>query len=242
MSARQTPKMFNERETVHELRRRLGLFSFQPGETPSINVASSNALAPELGIRPGGVVEWLMEREGSGAVTAGFQILSRSFASRGFMALVDPVSQFYAPGLSGWGISPAKTLLLRPATPRETSWAIEQCLRCPDVSVTLAFLDQRLPARVHRRWQLAAEVGGGVGMFLRPIEARREPVWADLRMLVTPQAGGREERRRVHIEVLYRRGGLGGGRQVWEIDHAAGSVHLVAEVANPATAKRAAGA
>ncbi len=37
------------------------------------------------------------------------------------------------------------------------------------------------------------------------------------------------------IEVLYRRGGLGGSTQAWEIDHAAGLVRLVPEVANPAS-------
>ena len=60
------------------------------------------------------------------------------------------------------------------ARPRlqETCWAIEQCLRCPGVSATWAWVDERIPARVHRRWQLAAEVGGGVGLFFRPDAAR----------------------------------------------------------------------
>jgi hypothetical protein len=85
---------------------------------------------------------------------------------------------------------------------------------------------------------MAAEVGGGVGLFFRPVWAQREPVWADLRLLVTPQSGGHGETRRVKIEVLYRRGGLGGSIQAWEIDHAAGNVRLVPEVADPATAER----
>ena len=103
------------------------------------------------------------------------------------------------------------------------------------LSATWAWVDQRIPARVHRRWQLAAEVGGGVGLFFRPITAEREPVWADLRLLVTPQAGGQGDTRRMNIEVLYRRGGLGGSTQAWEIDHAAGLVRLVPEVADPAS-------
>jgi len=108
------------------------------------------------------------------------------------------------------------------------------------VSATWAWIDWRIPERVHRRWQMAAEVGGGVGLLFRPIGARREPVWADLRLLVTPQAGGQGETRRVNIEVLYRRGGKGGSARAWEIDHAAGNVRLVPEVAHPATAERAA--
>src|SRR5262249_51326104 len=121
---------------------------------------------------------------------------------------------------------------------QETCWAIEQCLRCPGVSATWAWVEPRIPARVCRRWQLAAEVGGGVGVIFRPETARREAVWADLRLLVTPRPGGQGEARRVRIDVLYRRGGLGGTAQVWEIDHAEGFVRLVPEVADPAAAER----
>src|SRR5207245_6291702 len=108
----------------------------------------------------------------------------------------------------------SRTLLVCPATQQEACWAIEQCLRCPGVSATWAWVDQRIPTQVHRRWQLAAEVGGGVGLFFRPESARREPAWADLRLLVTPRAGGQGETRRVRIEVLYRGGGLGGVARV----------------------------
>jgi hypothetical protein len=94
--------------------------------------------------------------------------------------------------------------------------------------------------RIHRRWQLAADIGGGVGIFFRPASARREPAWADLRLLVTPRAGGKGETRQIRVDILYRRGGLGGITQVWEIDHAEGVVRLVPEVADPATAERAA--
>jgi len=151
---------------------------------------------------------------------------------------VDPARECYVPALSGWGIDPSKTLLVNPATLKETCWAIEQCLRCPGVSATWAWVEERIPERVHRRWQLAAEVGEGVGLFFRPIGAQREPVWADLRLLITPLAGGQGETRRVQIDVLYRRGGLGGTAQVWEIDHASGVVRLVPKVAAPTSAER----
>ncbi len=75
-------------------------------------------------------------------------------------------------------------------------------------------------------------------MFFRPETARSEPVWADLRLLVTPMPGGRDETRRVRIDVLYHRGGWGGTFQVWEIDHAEGVVHLVSEVANSTPVER----
>ena len=161
-------------------------------------------------LRPGGIVEWLVAKEGAGAVTLALQLLSQSSAGGGAWAVVDTARECYVPALSGWGIDPKKILVIRPATLQETCWSIEQCLRCPGVSATWAWVDQRIPARVHRRWQMAAETGGGVGMFFRPAQARREPIWADLRLMVTPGPGGQGETRRLHIETLYRRGGLGG--------------------------------
>ena len=215
------------RETVQELRRHRGLFSFR-SDVPAAESASRNATSPELGVRPGGIVEWLVARQGAGAYSA-MQILSQSSVGRGVWAVVDSARECYVPALSGWGIEPNKILLLRPADSRRPAGRSSECLRCPGVSATWAWVDERVPAHVHRRWQLAAEVGGGVGMFFRPIQARREPIWADLRLMVTPRSGGQGETRRIDIEVLYRRGGLGGSAQAWEIDHAAGLVRLVPE-------------
>jgi hypothetical protein len=233
------------REKVQELRRHPGLFSFQDqDQVLTAEHANEHGLLPELelGVRPGGIVEWLAARQGAGAATLALQVISMSRAAggRGVVAVVDPARECYFPALSGWGVDPSQAILVRPATLRETCWAIEQCLRCPGISATWAWVEERLPPRVHRRWQLAAEVGRGVGVFFRPDWARREPVWADLRLLVTPRAGGQGETRQIQIEVLYRRGGRGGTAQTWEIDHAAGLVHLVPQVANPASADRAA--
>jgi hypothetical protein len=230
-------------ERVADLRGRLGLFSFRDdvaAEEKAIATVRRDGLSPELGIRPGGVIEWLMAKPGAGAVTSAMKIMSQAGGSRRFWALVDPVGERYLPAFSGWGLDPGRTLVIRPATPRETCWVIEQCLRSSGVSATWAWVDERFPARVHRRWQMAAEVGGGVGLFFRPARARREPVWADLRLLVTPRSGGLGETRRVDVEVLYRRGGVGGGAQVWEIDDAAGHVRLVPQVAHSTAANRAA--
>jgi hypothetical protein len=226
-------------ETVQELRRDLGLFSFRDDAALAQRHRGDN-LSPDLGVRPGGILEVLVARPGTGAATFALQAVSRSFDSRGIWAIVDSASECYVPALTGWGVDATRILLLRPSTPRELCWAIEQCLRCPAVSATWAWVEARFPARVHRRWQLAAEAGGGVGLFFRPVRARREPVWADSRVLVTPDRGGQGEVRWIHLDVLYRRGGSGGGPQAWEIDHAAGVVRLVPQMADSTTAKRAA--
>jgi hypothetical protein len=225
--------------TLQELRKDFGLFSFQANvPTPQLSVA--DGLLGELGIRRGGIVECLVAKQGAGALICALQIVLRSPGARGVWAVVDSAREFYVPALSGWGVDPCRILVLRPATIRETCWAIEQCLRSPGVSATLAWVDERVASQVHRRWQLASEVGEGVGWFFRPVRARREPVWADLRLLVSPRTEGQGETRRIRIEVLYRRGGLGGVARTWEINHAEGLVCLVPQVANPTIAKRAA--
>jgi hypothetical protein len=206
----------------------------------AVEAARQDGPSLELGFRPGGIVEWLVAKPGAGAVSSALQISARSACGRGVWAIVDRDRECYAPALSGWGVDPARTLVIRPTTQEEACWAVEQCLRCPGVSATWAWVCQRIPERVHRRWQLAAEVGGGMGLVFRPHWAQREPVWADLRLLVAPLVGGQGETRNVNIEVLYRRGGRGGGSWVWEIDHAAGTLRVVSKLANPEAAHRAA--
>ncbi len=241
MSEHSTPLPGDIRESVLDLRRRLGLFSFQH-DAQNIKTSLMCGSCPDIGLRPGGIVEWLTAAPGAGAVASSMQVMSRHFAAQGMLVIVDCARECHAPALSGWGFKLSRTLLVCPRTRQEACWAIEQCLRCPGVSAVWAWVDQSFPTRVHRRWQLAAEVGGGVGMFFRPEAARREPTWADSRLLVTPLTGDQGEARRVRIDVLYHRGGLGGTAQVWEIDHAEGVMRVVPEVADPAAAERAAGA
>ncbi len=240
MSGQSKPPIHEALETVDELRERLGLFSFRIEGGRSRGPSALKGSWPELDLRPGMIVEWLVAGPGAGAATSALQILSRHLGGRGMWAVVDPAREAYIPAACGWGIDPGRMLLLRPASLRETCWAIEQCLRCPGVSATCAWVQERLTATVNRRWKLAAEMGGGVCALFRPDSARREPAWADLRLRVTPLSGGQGDARRIRVDVLYRRGGLGGHAQVWEIDHAAGDVRLVPEMADPAVAGRAA--
>jgi hypothetical protein len=226
--------------TVKQLRERLGLFSFQHDEEARGDCPVQARSIPLLELRRGMIVEWWLGQPGAGALTSALPMLSRWLDGKGAWVIVDPDREWYVPAFSGWGISLSRILLLRPSTLQETCWVIEQCLRCPDVSVTWARIESRLPATVRRRWKIAAEVGGGALLLCRPYAIQREPAWADLCLRVTPLSGGQGDARRISIEVLYRRGGLGGSALVWEIDHAAGDVRLVPEVANPAAAQGAA--
>ena len=134
-------------ETVSDLRRRLGLFSF-PHDAPIKESASYRGPLPGWNLRPGGIVEWLAAAPGAGALASALQVGAQPRSARGIVAIVDSTKDCYAPALSGWGISPGQILLVRPNSQLEACWAIEQCLRCPGVSATWAWVEPRLiPAR-----------------------------------------------------------------------------------------------
>ncbi len=131
----------DSREKVDELRTNLGLFSFRRDQGSVLTDREASRSNP-LAVRRGGIVEWLVAREGAGGVSLALKVMSRSATGRGVLAVVDPARECYVPALSGWGIEAEDLLVLRPATLQETCWAIEQCLRCPGVSATWAWVDR----------------------------------------------------------------------------------------------------
>jgi len=128
--------------------------------------------------------------------------------------------------------------MVRAETESEWKWAVEQVLRSRAVDVVLTWAGG-LEDRVFRRWQLAAERGGGVGMLVRPREVVQDASWASLRVLVGGRGGGGESvpsdrGRSWSVRVL--RGGLGTGagragdeeREVClELDDETGGLHLL---------------
>ena len=117
MSTHASTSRCEVRETVQELRRHRGLFSFR-NDVPEAESVSRNSVSPELGVRPGGIVECLVARQGAGAFTAAMQIMAHSSSSCGFWVVVDPAQELYFPALSGWGIDPSRALLVHPQTKR----------------------------------------------------------------------------------------------------------------------------
>ena len=86
MSGHLSPSRDEVRETVQELRGHLGLFSFQ-NDVPAVESRPRNGSLPELGVRPGGIVEWLVARAGRGCRYLGLAnhvaILGRSWSLGG---------------------------------------------------------------------------------------------------------------------------------------------------------------
>jgi len=154
------------------------------------------------GLRPGSLVEYLAPQGKHGAAALALMICDRQ-------------RRFYAPTAAAWGLDLKSILLVRPANEAEELWALDQALRCLGVGAAWVMCGP-LAVRDFRRLQLVAECGGTLGLFIRPVELRGRPTWADVQWLVEPQStrGGW----RLQVELVWCRGGTGGGRVQLEFD------------------------
>jgi protein ImuA len=179
---------------------------------------------PEKGFRPGTLVEWLFRGEGDGTATLVFRAAAGAFRGGGAVVVLDRMGEFYPLAAVAQGIEPARLIVVHPGNKADHTWALDQALRCPAVAAVVAWpesLDGKLDGRTFRRLQLAAEQGGGVGLLIRPESVRRQPSWADVRLLVEPLPStspyGRP--RRMRVVLLRCRGGRGEQTVEVEIDH-----------------------
>lgn len=196
-------------------------------------------LLPGGALRRGTLVEWLSAGPGSGAGTLALAAARRACRETGALVVIDAEDEFYPPAAEAQGIDLNSTIVVRPAGAAEALWATDQSLRCPGVGALLGWMD-RLNDRDFRRLGLAVEAGGGIGLLVRPASVRREPSWAEVRLLVEPLASS--EGRRMRVELLRCRGGRCGGAVELEIDDETGIVYLASKLAAPAPLQRSSGA
>jgi hypothetical protein len=183
------------------------------GDDPARGVTSGHPaldqLLPGQALCRGTLVEWLSAAGGSGAGTLALIAAREACREGGALIVVDRRRWFYPPAAAGLGIDLKGLIVVRPTSERDESWAIDQALRCPGVGAVWCWRE-KLHDRVFRRWQLAAESGGVLGLLVRPESARSEPSWAELRLLVAPlpSSPGPGAVRRLRVELLRCRGGL----------------------------------
>jgi hypothetical protein len=190
--------------------------SFESGqEIVSSGNRHLDRLLPRGGFARGTLVEWIAQRPRNGAATLALFAAQEAAKQGGYVVVLDRQRQFYPPAAAAWGLSLRRTLVVRAANDRDEMWAIDQSLRCPAVAAvwaSLAHLGRKLDTQCLRRWQLAAEQSGALGLLIRSAEARQLPCWSDAQLQASPCGGhGDEETWRLRVELLKVRGGAAGG-------------------------------
>ena len=147
--------------------------------------AALNTILPDGGVRSGSLIEWISADEGVGTHTLGLLTAREACRNGGLLVLLDRRRELCPPALVRLGIDPEQCLVVHPENSADHDWAMDQVLRSPATAAVVAWPD-RLNDRTFRRWQLAAEEGGCIGILLRPAAARAEPSWADVRLWVEP--------------------------------------------------------
>ena len=110
----------------------------------------------------------------------------------------------YAPALSVAGVDLARTIFVRPATPREGLWAIEQALRAQHLGAVIGWLPVAASAdsdfKALRRLHLLAQRHGALAFVLRATRHATAPSPAALRLQLTNDGAA------LVVNVLKRRG------------------------------------
>jgi protein ImuA len=220
-----------------------------------------DALLPHGGLRPGTLVEWVCDARRSGAMLlamiAAAKVLAHPASAARPLVIADGLGgdigsaqeSFYPPAAVALGIPSDRMVIFRKQSGHTRSdfvWAIDQALRSGAVAAVFAEIGDWLDPADARRLQLAAEIGGAIGLLVRPTRtaaassssriappagpmagktagmkrptptAKTSASFADIRWLVSPLPG--HGGRRLQVELARCRGGIAGGSRLIEID------------------------
>ena len=167
---------------------------------------------PYGGYARGSMLELLRSSPGSGVASIALMIARQAIVEGKYLVVVDPQRQFYPPAMKSLGIPLERVIALQPANHADAIWGLAQVLRCPAVGAVIAEVGT-LEDRVARKLQLAAEQGGGLGIFLRDARsARVQPSWADVQWLVRSSMQYQDDIRWFNLELARCSGGQTGAR------------------------------
>ncbi len=231
-------------------------------EVVSTGCEALDACLPQQGYVPGSVIEYLRASPACGATyLATAAAASALRAQRGYLVLVETQACAenkagrqitYPPALAAQGIDLERVIFVRPESPADAMWAVDQASRTHAVSAVVAELED-VDDRSARRLQLAAEAGGTLALLLRNAAARRAPSWAEVQWLVRSQRSepsscsmssngasstipvrtiATSPARRLQVQLLRNRGGKSGATVNLEVDRVTGVIHSAATERN----------
>ena len=178
------------------------------------------------GLPTAGITELLSAGNGADGLALAVWLAGRALAegvSAGGGVIVDTDDSFYPPGAAQLGLDLERLVVVRPRCEADVLWAAEQSLRSPAIAAVVITSLRRIDHRQGRRLLLAAEVGGGVGLVVRPAKARDRVTSAAVRLLVAA-ASGVPGQYRWSVQVLRCRGGRCSGPVVVGLSDETGDV------------------
>ncbi|MES2919328.1 MAG: translesion DNA synthesis-associated protein ImuA [Pseudomonadota bacterium] len=152
----------------------------------------------------GALTELLPRVPGQGELALLAPALGEALRRPGWLVLVTPPGLPHAPGWAAAGVGVERVLVLRPGTPRDWLWAVDQAARAGQPAVLAWPGRVALDGKHLRRLQLAAEEGGGLLVLSRRPGRAAEPSPAALRLRLQPGRAALE------LEILKQRGHWGG--------------------------------
>lgn len=221
---------------------------------------------PGRGLTGGTFVEWIEQQPGSGGgwlswraaasiLTAFNEPYSQAHNSGGHRRLVviDIQGDFHPAAAIATGLSLEQIIVVRPNHWNDGFWAADQALRNPSVGVVWAAFP-KMDDFQSRRLQLAAEQGGGIGLWVLPQSMFHQPSWADIRWHVrsvprpTSIHASHPSDRFLEVRLLRCRGGHSGQRNLLRIDshgefheepieRKEAAMHLATKLAYPTAAR-----
>lgn len=189
--------------------------SFDTGAGVSSGFADLDRELPGGGWPQGQLVELLLETPGLGELSLlapALTHIAREHRPCVWVLPCDParsdakpvITLPYPPALAEAGIDVDRSIFVKPATPRESLWALEQSLRTPHLGALIGWLSGSSSRdgefRALRRLQLLAQRHRALVFLLRNARAAQTPSPAALRLQLACVDG------QLHVALLKRRG------------------------------------
>jgi protein ImuA len=204
-------------------------FSLCTSSLRTTGIPALDELLADRGLPAGSLMEWLEPGMGSGADTLALWAAVRARRPNELLIVIDSRGDFYPLGAAALGLDVSTTVVIRPRDPSESLWTLEQSLRTAGVGVVVCPW-RHLSPQVFRRLQLAAEKGGSLGVLLRPMRARGDPSFAEVRWAVQSLPCRENGARRWRVELGRARRQMTGGSVELELRDDDGGLHLVPAV------------
>jgi protein ImuA len=190
-----------------------------------------NEMAPCGAFQGGAVHELLWPRHAACPKSLALLLAKAAQKNGGAVAWSDPERELHLPALSAAGINLRHLVLLRSENRNDQLWALAECLRCRGIGATVAFI-QRLSRIEARRLQLAAERGGGIGLFMRPHSPGADTCYAAATRWLIEPAPGSDQLQRWSVKLLHGHGGQIGKVLLLEVDRETRALRASAPLAN----------